>query len=305
MSQVTKDKSIPSQLPVVDQGVESSFGDRLLESIRPHLNLILLSIAALVLLFVALAWMLQTRQQAAESEWMTFNQQLSLLSLTGNTSGIKEISEEFPNGSAGLWGLMLAGHFELDQGLRKLGSDRTEGIREIEKAKKTLKRVVDAPAAQKSSLLQVRSTFSLAYAEESLGEFENAKTLYQQLVDQAPDSAFGNAAKRGLMRCSDPKFAKVYETFKNWEDPFAVAPGAPTTPKQDISFPELPESPDSEEKPTDQPDSGASEGSSSPVENATIDEKNSPDSSDTTPSANDEGSDSTSSSGEKPEDDKD
>jgi tetratricopeptide (TPR) repeat protein len=280
MSQVTKEKTIPSQLPMVELDATPSFGDRLLESLRPHLNLILLSLGALVLLFIALAWMLQTRQRAAEGEWMTFNQQLSLMSLTGNTSGIKEISEEFPNGSAGLWGLMLAGHFELDQGLRKLGGDRKEGFREIEKAKTTLKKVVDAPADQKSALLQIRSTYCLAYTYESLGEFESAKNLYQELVDQVPDSAFGKAAKRGLKRCTDPSFAKVFEKFRGWEDPFAVAPGTPTTQKQDISFPELPESPEVEQGPAKEPGTGeASEidskpnGDAKPIDDAKSEEK--------------------------------
>jgi tetratricopeptide (TPR) repeat protein len=240
MSQVSKEKSIPSQLPVMEPVHEPSFGDRLLESVKPHANLIMLSIAALFLLFIVVAFMIQTRQSVAEGEWLSFNAQVTNLELTGNTSGMKELAEDYPDGKAGLWGLQLAGNFELRQGLQKLGSKRSEGLKEIEKARNTLKRVVDAPADKKSTLLQVRSTYSLAYAYESLGDFDNAKSLYQKLVDQAPDSGFGQAAERGLKRCSDPAFAEIYERFQKWEDPFAIAPDAPTAQKPDISFPEIP-----------------------------------------------------------------
>jgi tetratricopeptide (TPR) repeat protein len=241
MSQVTNEKSVRTKLPVVDKEVETTYGERLLESLKPHANLLMLGIAALFLLFIAIAWIFQSRARVAEGEWLALNYAFAAANATGNANAIKEIADEYPDGIAGLWGLQVAGDYELRQGLNKLAVERAEGIRDLEKARNTLKKVVDAPASRKSTLLQVRSTFSLAYAYESLGEFENARKLYQQLVDQAPNSAFGRAAQRGLNRCTDPSFATIYDHFKDWQDPFAIAPGDPTTEKPDISFPDLPE----------------------------------------------------------------
>jgi tetratricopeptide (TPR) repeat protein len=115
----------------------------------------------------------------------------------------------------------------------------------------------------------VRSTFSLAYAHESLGEFEEARKLYQQLVEQAPDSAFGQAAQRGLHRCTDPSFAIVYDRFKEWEDPFAVAPGETPSEKPDISFPEIPETGDQPQDDSSNVEPSDSSGESDASDSAT------------------------------------
>jgi tetratricopeptide (TPR) repeat protein len=265
MSRVTNEKSLPSKLPVVETNVETTFADRLLESVKPHANLILLGLAAIFLLFIALAWMMQSRARVAEGEWMSLNQAFAIANMTGNTSTIREVAEDYPDGIAGLWGLMLAGDYELRRGLEALPTNQTEGIREIERAKNTLKKIVDAPASRKTPLLQVRSTFSLAYAYESLGDFENAQSLYKQIVDQAPDSAFAQAAKRGLDRSTNPAFVTVFERFKEWQDPYAVAPGELPSEKPEISFPEIPE--DEADAPAEN-----AEGDQTPAENTDPDQ---------------------------------
>ncbi len=239
MSNAAKDKPLSHKLPVVDHHDDLNPAEQLLEKIKPHANLIMLGLLALFLLFIAIAWMLKSRSDLAEGEWLHLNRQIGTFERTGNLSNIKAVIEDYPEGKAGLWGLQLAGDFELRQGISKLASDKTEGLKEIEKAKNTLKKVVDAPAKQKTTMLQVRSTLSLAYAYESLGELGEAKQLYQQIVDKAPDSAFGKTASRGLERTSNPAYAVIYEKFKNWEDPFAIAPGAESDKKPDISFPDL------------------------------------------------------------------
>ena len=135
--------------------------------------------------------------------------------------------------------LQLAGDYDMRTGLSKLSFDREGGIKLIEKARDSLQAVVDAPATQKSTMLQRRSTFSLAYAYESLGDFEKAKVLYQQLVDAAPDAAFADSARRGVKRTSNPEYVALYEKFKNHEDVLGDAPGPAIPQKPDISFPDL------------------------------------------------------------------
>lgn len=281
MSQITNNKSVPAKLPVVNKDVETTFGDRLLETIKPHTNLIMLGAVALFLLFIAIAWMFQSRARVVEGEWLSLNQALAVANMTGSAGTIKEVAEEYPDGVAGLWGLQMAGDFELRQGLQEIAKNRTEGMRTLEKARNTLKKVVEAPNSRKSTMLQVRSTFSLAYAHESLGEFDEARKLYQMLVEQAPESAFGQAAERGLSRCNDPGFAAVYDRFKQWEDPFAVAPGEPTTEKPDISFPDISET-------DNPPNNDPSNSETAPGNQAN------PDNSDTAPAGNPDGGASTS-----------
>jgi len=99
--------------------------------------------------------------------------------------------------------------------------------------------VVDAPSSAKTTMQQRRSMFSLAYANESLGEFDAAKTMYQRVIDEAPDSIFAESAQRGLERASNPSFAKLYDDFASYKPAVEEAPGAVVPDAPDIDFPEI------------------------------------------------------------------
>ena len=234
-----KDKSLPQPVPGEQTTEPLSGAERLVDSLRPYGAFIALGVALLFLAFIAVAWSIKVRFDQQERPWMALNQKIAEFGLTGNTSGLKEVAEDFPDGAAGLWGLQLAGDLDLRNGNAQLPVDRTAGIKLIEKARDTLKKIVDAPAASKSTMLQRCSTFSLAYAYESLGDFENAKKIYQQIVDSTPQSALADPARRGIVRSSDPAYAIVYAKFKDWVDPMADAPGPAVPSRPDISFPDV------------------------------------------------------------------
>lgn len=229
--------------------------ERWFHSLVPHASLIGLSLGALLLLFIAVAWMFKTRAEIEEGQWISLVRRTGLFEMTGTTSIMKEIAEEHPDSKAGLWALQIAGDGDLSNGLRTFAQNRTEAVREIEKAREAFRKVVDAPTNLKSPELQRRSVFSLAYAYESLGQFEQAAELYRQLIEMAPDSPFTDQARRGLARSQNPQFASIYKAFKEWEDPLGPAPGAITDQLPDLSFPDIigeedDNKDDSAEKPT-------------------------------------------------------
>lgn len=216
--------------------------ERFFHALIPHASLIGLTLGALLLLVIAVAWMFNTRAEIAEGQWISLVRRTGLFQMTGTTSIMKEIADEHPDSKAGLWALQIAGDGDLANGLQMFARDRNEAIREIERARESFRKVVDAPANLKSPELQQRSVFSLAYAYESLGQFQEASEYYRQIIELAPDSAFANKARRGLARAENPQFASIYQAFRDWEDPLGPAPGAITDPLPDISFPEIPES---------------------------------------------------------------
>jgi hypothetical protein len=241
MSQTMKDKPAKNSLPVHEPGEELSGAEKLVDSLRPHSSSIALGLALLFLVFVVATYFIKSNMDRNEDQWRLMNNKIAEVGITGNTSGLKEVIEEFPDGTAGLWALQLAGDYDLRQGISELAQDRAAGIKTIEKARDSLQKIVDAPAASKNTMLQRRSTYSLAYANESLGKFAQAEALYQQIVDGAPESAFGKAAKRGIERTSNPVYVALYEKFSNWDDSLAEAPGPPIPTTPDISFKEFDE----------------------------------------------------------------
>ena len=60
-------------------------------------------------------------------------------------------------------------------------------------------------------MLQRRALFGLAYAMESLGEFDEAGKYYSQLIEE--DSELADVAKRGLARTQDRELRAFFEVF--------------------------------------------------------------------------------------------
>ena len=68
-----------------------------------------------------------------------------------------------------------------------------------------------------------------------------AKELYTEFVDAAPDAPLSDSARRGIERCSDDKYAALYQTFTNFEEEvIGDAPG-PSIPEKDtpVLFPKI------------------------------------------------------------------
>jgi tetratricopeptide (TPR) repeat protein len=207
--------------------------------LKPYGSQIALGAALAFAAIVGIAYFINHRETVYADQWRELNLATTDHRLSGNTSRLMNVAEDYPNQKAGMWSLQIAGDYDLRTGISQLSYDRENGFKAIERAKENLQKVVDAPNELKSTDLQRRSLFSLAYACETLGEFDEAKKHYQKLVDEAPDSAFAKPAARGLKRCENPEMIALYETFKGWKDLAEEAPGpnVPTVPN--IDFPDV------------------------------------------------------------------
>ena len=236
MSQ-TMNKKPPKNDPLPEAPEELSLAEQWVDKLMPYGSMIALGIALCFLAFIIVTYMIKANEVRAENEWRELNTSITEVGLSGNTARLKQVADDFPTGRAGMWALQLAGDYDLRTGIGQLSYDREGGLKLIEKSRDTLQRIVDGPASAKTTDLQRCSTFSLAYANESMGEFAKAKSLYQEIVDNALDSPFGEPAKRGLARCSNPKYAVLFDDFKTYDDSIEEAPGATVPDKPNISFP--------------------------------------------------------------------
>ena len=242
-----------SVMPVVEEEVieeELTFGDKLLANITPYMGTIVFALLAGFAAFALVAFLLRSSADSRAFEWRELNSASSIARQTGNISQWKRVAEEYPDSKAGLWASQFAGDYQLREGLSLLATDQEAGFGLIKKSKSYFESIINAPDSAKTPMLQQRSHFSLAYACEGLGEFEESKKLYEKLIKEAPDSAFVEHARRGLHRATNDDYSDLYAKFTNWEqEEIGEAPGPRIPERPSIDFPDL-DLPPGEKPPT-------------------------------------------------------
>ena len=246
--------------------LEEQFGQ-----LKPYWAQIVLGLCAIAAVAIAATFLWDRARQAEADKWQTLSYaQTSYLRSMDNTP-LLDFSDQYPDDPAGMWALLFAADGEMRSGLAEFSMDRKAGFDKIGKAVGYYRRIVDSNAS-KSTMLQRRSLYGLAYALESNGEFDEATKLYNELKSLGGDTPFAESVKRAVKRTEDPKFAKLFKQFREYEDVPEEAPGMKLPQRPDISFPDLG---------AEQPDTGggsfAGSGDSTPAEEATDDTSQSSD----------------------------
>jgi len=203
--------------------------------LKPYWTQITLGICILVLMLLAAVYLFDQGKKNEAGKWQALIEARLQYRNTGDNTLLVDFADQYPDDKAGLWALLWAADAEVRSGLAEFSSDRESGYTKVTKAQGFYQRIVDSNAS-KSTELQRRSVYGLAYAHESNGEFEKAAEFYQQLVE---DNPLSDDAKRGLARSTSQEFATVYNMFKEFDAGEGTAPGLKLPRRPDISFPEL------------------------------------------------------------------
>ena len=241
---------------------EQTGAEKLMMASQPYWSHIALGILACILAWVIISYLVQSNRDAAAAPSRQLADAMQQFNVTSNVDSLKQMKEDYPNEIATNWAMLVAGDYELNRGLSQYPSDREGAMRLIKRAKESFQDVVDSPSTAKTTMQQRRSMFSLAYASESLGEFDEAKSLYQRVLDEAPDSIFTESAQRGLERASDPDFKKLYKEFADYKPAMEEAPGVAVPDAPDIEFPAI-------DLPKEEPDVSSSTAAPSDGKNET------------------------------------
>ncbi len=217
---------------------ERGENDELMDKLRPYLTQVGIAVILGLLALIAITLFINSRQQSVSAPWQELTSAQSEFAISGNVDRLTQVASQYPDTAAAMQALQTAGDFQLRQGLDQLQTDRDTGFGSIEKAKESYQQMLDAPASAKTPALQQSSVFAMAYACESLGEFDDAAKYYSQLLEEAPDSHFAEAAKRGVARSTNPDFAAAYKKFTEYE-PLGDAPGPNVPTRPEIDFPEV------------------------------------------------------------------
>ncbi len=248
----TQSEPVPAALP------ERTENDAVMDTLRPWLTQIGLFVIFGLLGLIAVTLFIDSRRQAVSEPWQELTLAQAGFANSGNVDRLTQVASTHPDTPAAMWALQSAGDYQLRQGIYQLREDREAGFALIKKSKESFQQVLDAPASAKSSNIQQASIFSMAYASESLGQFDEAAKYYTQLIEEAPNSHFAGAAKRGAARSTNPEFAAAFEKFKSFEE-IGDAPGPNVPDRPKIDFPEF-------EMPTDEPKTGEESADSSEPE---------------------------------------
>ena len=228
----TQNDTLPTAVP------ERSENDELMDSLRPYMTQIGVAVVLGLLALIAITLFMNSRQNSVAAPWQELSSAQSEFAFSGNVDRLTQVATQYPDTPAAMWALQSAGDYQLRQGIDQLTQDRDKGFDLIEKSKESFQQILNAPASAKSSDIQQSSVFSMAYASESLGEFDEAAKYYTQLIEEAPESHFAAAAKRGAARSTNPEFAAAFKKFKDFE-PLGDAPGPSVPTRPEIDFPEV------------------------------------------------------------------
>ncbi len=208
--------------------------------LKPHLPMIGICSGLFVVICIVFVYYQELSKKNQAMPWNMFNVAVSQTRMTGDTRALTQVADEYPENTAGLWALQLAADFELRTAISQFGEEETvrkQAFEKVDKARNMYQRIVDS-TVEKTPMLNRRSLYGLAYANETVGEFKTAKNHYQTLADSGGDSPFLAAAKRGVTRTSDPEYVAMFDKFRNWQDTPGDAPGPVLPTRPDIGFPE-------------------------------------------------------------------
>jgi tetratricopeptide (TPR) repeat protein len=174
------------------------------ETIKPHLKT-----AGAAILAVALAWLVysfvtgRSQQRLAEG-WEKYYQ-------ANDLKEYQAVADEFENSPAGLAARQQLALMQLGDGNRRLMLDREAGMILLEGAAKNFETVI---RESNDPMVKQHAMYQLGRAYESMGQLENAKTEYEKLTKNWPDSAYASAAKGRLEDLEKPATKEFYDWYK-------------------------------------------------------------------------------------------
>ncbi len=225
----------------------NELADRLEEQFekwKPYLPIIGAVVGIIVVLICGGVWYYHNQKAKRAAVWKELGEAVQQSSrIAGSTSALDSFAENNPDTDAALWAKFFAGDIEIKNAIlvdQRTGkpawlADKKKSKAGLTKAKKYLVDVVNSERKM-DKMLRRRATFALAYAHESLGEFDDAKKYYDELVEEGDESPLYDAALLGSKRCKSKDVSEFYTMFDSW-DTFGEAPGSVLLPRiPDIEF---------------------------------------------------------------------
>ena len=215
---MAKKNNRASRKPPVEEVEELTKAEQFSESIKPWINTIVLLTVAGTLGLIGTVFLWTNGFAQAEDEWRALATASSMSYTSGDFTALDLVSTDYSDTKVGLWALQMSADNRLQKGVSEMLNDKVAAMQLLEKSQANFQTIVDAPQSNKTSMLHRRSLFSLSYCLETQGKLTEARKYYNQLIEDAGDSAFADLAAQGLERTTDEQYAAIFEKFKNYEE---------------------------------------------------------------------------------------
>lgn len=168
---------------------------------------------------IVVAYLYLNRQSTAEraAGWDAYYDAIGAVNrgIPGAVENLEDMASQFKDTAPGHWARVRLAEIQFNNGVEALFRDRPEGNDLIRSAAENYEAVL---ANARPELLRQQATMGLARARESLGELDEARRLYGQLLERWPDSAFAIDAERRIADLERSPTKRFYDWFAR-QDP--------------------------------------------------------------------------------------
>lgn len=220
----------------------NTLADRIGDEMNTHgerLKLVGAGLIALFAIIFAYLYISQQSEARLASRWSLFFQAVNS---TDRGAALERVAEEFKssnrvNSKPALWTLQSLADIKLAIGAATRFTNKEDSLKDLEIAKQNFGIVRDI---SDNPLMRLRATYGLAQTHEALCEPEEAKKLYEEVKQQAGDSALATAAEEAISRIDQLQADNWYVWFKEQD----VVKPEPVNPNLPSSLDDLPDRPD-------------------------------------------------------------
>jgi len=205
-----------------------------IDKLKPY-SMAILGLVLLVLLgFGVYTW--QSKVSAADSAkaWDDFHQAFN----SGAPSDLDEVAKSHSGTDVAHWAAVVAADAYLNEGCEELFSNKANAGQELRKAVEHYKTVLKE---SRVSALRERATFGLARAYEALagtrqseGELDDARKMYEEVVQTWPKGPYTVMATRRLEDLNRQEIKEFYDDFATWKPKPAYAPPLPASDQEQM-----------------------------------------------------------------------
>jgi hypothetical protein len=207
-----------------------------LAKFEPYVKPVLIGIGVLVVGMTAIALWRSRVDSRAANQWREFSSAYFETSINRGPDAMSQFGERFPATTAGLAAEQIAGDISMRNGLSKQIQDDAGSKKDLETARKKFEKVVES-STQKEGLMYERAVYSLAYANESLRNCDEAVRWYGELAKN-DESTFAELSRRGIERCKLAQSVAFFDALDKFEQEISgPAPGVGLPERPDISYP--------------------------------------------------------------------
>jgi len=177
-----------------------------IEQIRPYSTWIVVGVIVVVAGFVTTMLIRNWSAAAKVKGWTPYHQAVA----QNDMEKLTKVATDFADAPAGEIAALMAANRELNEGSMKVYQDHEEAQLKLNKA---VEQFTPLSESGKDPDIKSRATFGLATAYSCLGDLENAKTNYDKVAEEWPDSALAKLAVERSQRLSRPEVGEFVAWF--------------------------------------------------------------------------------------------